>query len=560
MLDDNTTNPTSTTSPAEPQSPDTHDASNMNAPDADVPSSSSSIEGSSSRFHDVIVSYFVLAISNTIVTISRIIASDDALRASFQNIPQAATLDTSAAAIDFTQNPPSGEPVSDAVDAVPVDANVNEEEHAKTVDSQIPTAAAGDTAASGSSDVQAPTAAAVQSTPSMSTSISSASSLAMANTSSSSSGSSHRSALRGSRPSGMRHGSTTFNETASVVLITPRNDTSDLPDTDASFRLHRKFQQPLAPPSDSPKTRSSGNRTQTIWEEEVTSDTIHMAIPEIGSERVENPVVIMSPLRASHDGWYWYTDTKGDVYIHERSFTSVSPLTPGTSARPVPSEILERLRELDRRPVMLVAVRDADGWFKDTLSGFYINRSAFRDTLPPLPTVDTPVPPAPYSAPQSLPPSSRGPSDNTGLFATSRDRTPSALNSSELAVDTHALWSSPPDDSDTARPRPPGAEGDHPRVYPMPTIRSIPTVAPSSGETSPDSDDDHWPWYPTQGAKNHLMSFARPKASTYPANQDVLFSHTHGMINLTAIKKEARIARRKQLKANLKTVITLGLY
>ncbi|KAF9001793.1 hypothetical protein BDZ89DRAFT_1081632 [Hymenopellis radicata] len=435
------------------------------------------------------------------------------------NIPQAATLDTSAAANDFTQNPPSGEQVSDAVDAVPVDANVNEEEHAQTVDSQIPTAAAGDTAASGSSDVQAPTVAAVQSTPSMSTSISSASSLAMANTSSSSSGSSHRSALRGSRPSGMRHGSTTFNETASVVLITPRNDTSDLPDTDASFRLHRKFQQPLAPPSDSPKTRS-------------TFHSVHMAIPEIGSERVENPVVIMSPLRASHDGWYWYTDTKGDVYIHERSFTSVSPLTPG----------LQRVL-----PVMLVAVRDADGWFKDTISGFYINRSAFRDTLPPLQTVDTPVPPAPYSAPQSLPPSSRGPSDNTWPL---RDKycTPSSS------------WS---------RRR-------HPRVYPMPTIRSIPTVAPSSGEPSPDSDNDHWPWYPTQGAKNHLMSFARPKASTYPANQDVLFSHTHGMINLTAIKKEARIARRKQLKANLKTgtylsdfsrlrsnlfaVITLGLY
>ncbi len=259
----------------------------------------------------------------------------------------------------------------------------------------------------------------------------------------------------------------------------------------------------------------------------------------------------MVPLHGPHDGWY--RQLESDLYIHENSFTSISPLTPATSARPVRSDILECLRALNRRAVMLAAMRDADGWFKDGVSGLYINRTSFRDVLPPLPAVDTPVPPAPYAAPQSLPTVSTGRSTNAGLFATSRNRTPSALDSSEFPVDAHALSASLVNDSDTARPRP-GA--DQPSVYPMPPIRSITTAAvPSSDsdEASSDGDDDRWPWYPTQSATNHLMSFARPKEWTYPINQDVLFSHTHGMINLSAMKEESRIARRKQLKASLKT-------
>lgn len=205
----------------------------MNAPAPDVPPL---VEGPSRRFYNIVVAYLMDTISNVIVTVARIFASDDTLRASFLNIrlpPQTITVNASAAANDNNQNAPAGE---HTVDDISLDADVNEGERAgehdafhseiathlfvETVDSYIPVSAPEDATASGSSDADAPPTADVQATSTMSTSISSVSSLTMANTSSSSSGSSRRSALRGSRPSGMRRGSmATFNGAKTCINI-----------------------------------------------------------------------------------------------------------------------------------------------------------------------------------------------------------------------------------------------------------------------------------------------------------------------------------------------------
>ncbi|KAF9012302.1 hypothetical protein BDZ89DRAFT_479138 [Hymenopellis radicata] len=80
---------------------------------------------------------------------------------------------------------------------------------------------------------------------------------------------------------------------------------------------------------------------------------------------------------------------------------------------------------------------------------------------------------------------------------------------------------------------------------------------------SESASDDEWPWYPTRGARSRPAewntTFAFPREGTYPVIQKVRFSHGHGLINVTAIRREKKRARRAALRRRINTLFTLTI-